>query len=157
MRRMALGIMLAMLASWTSHAVAQQAPPQPEALRRQVMERFLENYRVQAGLTDEQNEHFRTIIMGSFRERREIEARQGELFRALEGQLRPGVAADRDSVVVLLDGLMQVRQAQVDVGKRDFEELSTFLDPVQQGQLLLSLERLQRQIENIIRRRAQGQ
>lgn len=139
-----------------SPAVAQQPQPgQEEALRRQVMERFLENYRNQAGLTSEQFDRFTEIALRSFRERRQLDMRQRQLVRALEGQLRPGVAADQDSLIVLLDALTQTRQELVDLGRRDLEEYSTFLDPVQQAQLIVSLERFQQQIENLIRRRAQ--
>ena len=77
------------------------------------------------------------------------------MMRALEGQLRPGVAANQDSLEVLLAGVTQVRQELVDLGKRDLEEYATFLNPVQQAQLILSIEHFQQQIENILRRRAQ--
>ncbi len=136
--------------------VAQQPPrAQEEALRQQVMERFLQNYRNQAGLTEEQFQRFTDITLRAFRERRQFEVRQRQLMRALEGQLRPGVAADQDSLLVLLDAMTQTRQALVDLGTRDLEEYATFLDPVQQAQLIVSLERFQQQIENLIRRRAQ--
>ena len=137
-------------------AVAQQPQPaQEEALRRQVMERFMENYRNQAGLTPEQFDRFTEIALRSFRERRQLELRQRQLVRALEGQLRPGVAADQDSLIVLLDAMTQARQELVNLGRRDLEEYATFLDPVQRAQLIVSLERFQQQIENLIRRRAQ--
>jgi len=152
MRRLLLGCLVFIAAP----ALAQQAPrAQEEALRQQVMERFLQNYRNQAGLTDEQFQQFTDIALRSFRERRQLEMQQRQLMRALEGQLRPGVAADQDSLIVLLEGMTQNRQTLVDMGRRDLEEYATFLDPVQQAQLILSLERFQQQIENLIRRRAQ--
>lgn len=152
MRKLALACLVLIAAP----AMGQQSPrAQEETLRQQVMERFLQNYRDQAGLTDEQFQQFTDIALRSFRERRQLDVRQRQLMRALEGQLRPGVAADQDSLEVLLGGVTQVRQELVDLGKRDLEEYATFLNPVQQAQLILSIERFQQQIENILRRRAQ--
>ncbi len=133
----------------------QQATPAQAALRRQVIERFVTNYVAQSGLTDEQTDRFREVIERSFRERRAIETRQRRLTQALEGQLRPGVAANEDSVVALLGELTRSRQDLVDLANRDLETFASFLDPIQQAQLILSLERFQRQIDNLIRRRAQ--
>ena len=154
MRRFLLAYLV--MAAPAAPAGAQQPQDAPEeALRRQVMERFLENYRNQAALTAEQFESFREIALRSFRERRQLELRQRQLVRALEGQLLPGVAADQDSLIVLLDEITRTRQELVDLGRRDMEEYATFLNPVQQAQLVLSLQRFQQQIENILRRRLQ--
>ena len=66
---------------------------------------------------------------------------------ALQGQMRPGVAADADSLEVLMEALIAVQQERVDQARADMERYSEFLDPVQQAQLMLSLRRLQFQIE----------
>jgi len=126
---------------------AQQ--PNREVLQRQILTRLIENYRVQAGLTEEQTMQFRQTFQRQFQERRAIEIRERGLFQALEGQLRPGVAADQDSIVALLNALSQARQEQVDLVARYQAEYATFLTPIQQGQLVLLAERFQRQIENL--------
>jgi hypothetical protein len=124
-----------------------------EALQEQIVQRFVQNYRVQAGLTDQQTERFMHILERSFQDRREIESHLRELFGALEGQLRPGVAANPDSLSALLGEIRATRERQITLLNEYQQEFAEFLTPVQQGQLVLSLERLQRQIEAIIMRR----
>lgn len=135
---------------------AAQGGPNREMLQRQVMERFIMNFQTQAGLTPDQSQRFREVMTRSFGERRQIETRQRQLYVALERQLRPGVAADEDSVRVILERFKEARQAGVDLTNRDQAAFAEFLSPIQQAQLVLSLERLQRQIETILRRRMQG-
>lgn len=132
---------------------AQQ--PRREALERQVVERFIANYRAQAGLTAEQDARFRTVAMRSFNQRRERAQRERQLWQALEGQMRPGVAANADSVSKVLDALSASRLAGVEQMRADDREYATFLSPVQRAQLYLQVERLQRNIEDMLRRRMQ--
>ncbi len=88
---------------------AQDQPgPQRRQMLQQVMERLLENGRVQAGLTDEQFGRYREIARRSFAGRNEIQSRERGLWRALERQMRPGVAADEDSLTALIDSLVTV-------------------------------------------------
>ena len=135
-----------------------QGQPQPrEALMRQVTERFLENYRRQAGLTPEQNQKFRTLAQRSFEQRRERQQKEQELWRALGSQMRPGVAASPDSVTKLLDAIVATRAVAVDQLRADQKEYAAFLSPVQRAQLFLAFERLQRNIEDVIQRRMQRQ
>ena len=90
-------------------AFAQGGPPGPERLREQVIQRFIENYRAQAGLTDQQFTQFQAAVRRSWDERRALQDRERAMLRALEAQMRPGVAADQDSVGRLLDGLVQLQ------------------------------------------------
>lgn len=131
----------------------RQGPMHREALQEQIVRRFVQNFRTDAGLTDEQTERFIEVLERSFLERREIDRALRDLFRALEGQLRPGVAANPDSLTALLSEIRATRARQIALLNEYQDEFAAFLTPVQQGQLILSLERLQRQIETIIRRR----
>lgn len=137
--------------------ISAQARPTPERLREQVVARFIENFRNQAGLTDEQFARFQTVTRRSWRTRRELEQRQRQVLQALEGQMRPGVAADQDSVAALIDALLEIQTGQVARARADQEDYAAFLNPVQRGQLVLSFTRLERQIEQIVRRRMQQQ
>jgi Spy/CpxP family protein refolding chaperone len=132
-----------------------QEPPLAEALRRQVMERFLESFRAQAGLTPDQDRRFREVTQRSFERRRELEQRERAFWRALEGQMRPGVAADADSVTRLLDGLLALGQEKLDQTKTDQREYAAFLTPIQRAQLTLMWERFQRQVEQVRQRQMQ--
>jgi len=122
-------------------------------LRQRVMMRFMETYRIQAGLTDQQFARFRREMRRTFEERAALQRRQRELYLALEGQMRPGVAADADSVSRLLDGLEQAQQEQVDQFKAERKAYSAFLNPVQVAQLVLAWQRLQQQVQQVLQRR----
>jgi hypothetical protein len=138
-----------------SPAVAQNPAPARQELMRQVTERFMENYRQQAGLTPEQNQRFRTIAQRTFQQRRQRQQREQQLWRALELQMRPGMAANPDSVTKLLDEIVASRATAVEEARSDQKEFATFLSPVQRAQLFLAFERLQRNIQNVLQRRLQ--
>ena len=137
--------------------LSAQGRPNPERLREQVVARFIENFRNQAGLTDEQFAQFQTITRRSWQARRELEQRQRQVLQALEGQMRPGVAANPDSVATLIDTLIEIQAGQVARARTDQADYAAFLNPVQRAQLVLSFTRLERQIEQIVRRRMQQQ
>lgn len=138
---------------------AQQpgAPRQRQMLEARIVEQFFENYRRLAGLTPEQYTRFRAVATRSFQQRRERQQRERERWFALEEQMRPGVAANPDSVSKLLDGIVALRVAQVDQLKADDREFAAFLSPVQRAQLFLATERFQQNIQELIRRGMQRQ
>jgi len=130
-----------------------QDNPRRERLQRQVVERFMENYRARAGLSDEQFNQFQAVTRAAFARRASLQQRERGIWEALEGQMRPGVAADQDSVVRLLDGLIDLQAAHVEGARQDLRRYAEFLSPVQRAQLVISLRRLQEEIERIIRER----
>lgn len=106
---------------------AQNQPgPQRRQLLQQVIERLLENGRVQAGLTDEQFGRYREIARRSIGMRNEIQGRERVLWRELEGQMRPGVAADEDSATALIDSLIAVPGQLVDLMQAEQREYGAF-------------------------------
>ncbi len=135
-------------------ARAQQ--PNAQRLREQVMQRFLQNYVEQAGLDEGQKTQFGDAIRRTFEQRQELQNTQRQILRAMEGQMRPGVAADQDSLMTLLDELVDIQMAQAALASRQRTTSAGFLDPVQQAQLVLALSRLDRQIQEIVRRRAEA-
>lgn len=145
------------LLALSSVARAQAGPGLgAEQLRRMVVQRFLENYRVQAGLTDEQYGKVQTVVRGAFERRRAIQERQRALVQELEAQMRPGVAANPDSVTALLDRLLQIQGEEVDQARAEQRELAQFLTPVQRAQFVLAFTRLEQQIDQVVRRRMGG-
>jgi hypothetical protein len=146
---------LAGLLAFTGAAAAQGGPP-AERLREQVVQRFMENYRNQSGLTDEQFGQLQTVLRRSWEDRRASQERERALLRGLEGQMRPGVAAAPDSVTRLLDGLLQLQADRVDLARREQTLLAEFLAPVQRAQLVLALTRLENQIDQITQQRRDG-
>jgi hypothetical protein len=136
--------------------VAGQVRPDPERLREQVVQRFIENYRAQAGLTDAQFERFRASVRRQWETRRAVEQRERAILQGLGGQLRPGVAADQDSVTQLLDALEAVQAERLDRLRSEQAEFREYLSAVQRAQLVLSFTRLERQIEELIRQRMEA-
>ena len=132
---------------------AQDQGARRQQLMEQIANRFMENYREQAGLTPDQYQKFRGVAQRSFEQRRDRQEKEQVLWRALEGQMRPGMAANPDSVAKLLDAIVAARAAALDQIRLEQKEYATFLGPVQRAQLFLMFERLQRNVEEMIRRR----
>jgi hypothetical protein len=86
-------------------------------------------------------------------QRRELEASQRSLREALGGQLRPGVAANPDSVARLTDELMDVRVRYAESFRSEQRELARFLDPVQRAKITLLRDRLTNRARELRRRR----
>lgn len=147
-----LGVLLMILVAVP--LAAQQ--PRRQALEQRIVEQFYENYRRQAALSPEQFNRFRGVATRALQQRRDRTQRERRLWMALEEQMRPGMAANSDSVTKLMDGIVALRLANVDQLKADDKEYATFLSPVQRAQLFLAFERFQRNIEDLIRRRLQG-
>jgi hypothetical protein len=97
--------------------------------------------------------------MSSYAEkRRTLEMEERRLRQALNGQLRPGIAANPDSVTLLVDGISAARVNYAKLIQDEMRELSGVLSPVQRGQLFLMRERLlQRVREMRDARQGQGQ
>jgi hypothetical protein len=144
----ALILMTCALAGFTAPLTGQN-PQLRRQLQQQVVERFMENVRVQAGLSDEQIERVREVARQSFEERQVLAERERETWRALEGQMRPGVAADADSLEALLDRLLVIQDERVVQARREQATYAGFLTPVQRAQLTIAWHRLHMQIERI--------
>lgn len=131
-----------LLAASAALPTAAQEGPRAEMLRRQLERRFAEQIRTQLQLSEEETSRVGAIMSGSAERRRELEAAERRFRAALAGQLRPGIAADADSVNRLLDGLAQNRVDYARVMQDEMKELATVLTPVQRGQLFLMRDRL---------------
>jgi Spy/CpxP family protein refolding chaperone len=147
MRTLVLSTIAAL--AFAGPAVAQNPPMRRQALQQQVVERFLTNYRTQAGLTDEQFERLRETLRQSFEARNALAQREREAFRELESQMRPGVAADEAKVTDLLDDLVRIQAERAERARAEQQEYAAFLSPVQRAQLTLAWQRLQMQMERV--------
>lgn len=144
---------LLILVSLPFSLLAQEGrPPQRpgrEMLQQRVMERFVETYRQQAALTDEQLARFTESLRQTMERRREQMQHEREIWRALERQLRPGVAASADSLERLMSAIFASRAEQANRMKADYESYAEYLTPVQRALLLTSWERFQRRIRDV--------
>ena len=140
-------LITALAALAVQQVAAQEHPGRRQQLQQEVMRRFTENYRTQVGLDDEQFARFEETARQSMERRMEALQRERQLWMALQGQMRPGVAADADSLGTMMAALIDIQQERVDRAREEMATYGEFLTPVQQAQLMLSLRRLQFQIE----------
>lgn len=153
----ALSLTLALIVAGAPVVSGQQGQMrQRQMLQQQVMQRYMQNYKQQAGLNDKQFQDFTQLTERAFNERRELQQRERVLWQALEGQMKPGVAADADSLVGLIDAIFDVQQELIETERRNQADLAEFLTPVQRAQLMLSQRRLQNSIQNVMRNRQQN-
>jgi len=148
---LALGLLALLLLAPSLAGQEGQDRPTRQQLMRQIEQRFMARATEQLGLDDEQAEKLRSTVTHFAIERRLLEQRERDVKRGLNGQLRPGVAADQDSLVVLLEALTETRMSYIQSFKDELTEMTEYLDPVQRAQYVMLRERLLEQI-----RRAQA-
>ncbi len=127
-----------------------------QALRREIEDRFAQRVKERLGLTDEQLAKLRATSATYGARRRELQARERSLRRALAGQLRPGVAADQDSVARLTSSLMDVRSAYAQTFRDEDREMSRYLNPVQRSQIFVMRERLAQRVREVSEQRREA-
>ncbi len=153
-----VGVLVAVLFAQTPALAAQDTlndPVRIERLRRQIEERFGERLKEELGLTPDQATQLRGALAGLAARRRGMEQEERGTRQALASQLRPGVAANVDSVARLVDALTNQRVAYTQTFKDEMRELSTILNPVQRGQYLLLRDRLMQRAAELQQGRAQ--
>ncbi len=154
------GWLLFLLMSIGAPVLAAQdtAPPlnprRAEQLRQMIEQRFAQRVREALGLNEEQASRLRGVLAMVAEKRRVLEQEERELRQALGFQLRPGIAANSDSVVKLVNGLTAQRVAFAQTFQDEMRELSGFLTPVQRGQYLMMRDRLMMQVEELRRGQA---
>jgi hypothetical protein len=142
-------------------SAAQEPPRVPDsarvdALRREVERRFGERVRMELALSDRQMEQLRDHQGTFMRQRRALLLRQRDLRLALQQQMRPGVAADADSVGRLNDALRENRGRIFALEQDEEAKLSEFLTPVQVAQYRQLRERFLERVNELRRRGGPG-
>jgi hypothetical protein len=141
-----VGVVLMVMTASAAHAQTQDSigPGRRGPIRQMIEKRLAEKVKTQLGLTDEQMTKLRATTGKFGGQRRDLEQRQMEIRGALGQQLRPGVAANKDSVAKLTDELLAGRVKYAQTFQSELTELKTYLDPVQRAQLMAMRERLLR-------------
>jgi hypothetical protein len=129
------------------------ARPRVEELRRRVRERVAQRIQQDLKLSPDQMQRLRATVGTYAGRRRELEARQRDLRRALGGELRPGIAATPDSVARLTEELLDVRVRYAESFREEQRELARYLDPVQRAKLMVLRDRLTNRAQEFRRRR----
>jgi hypothetical protein len=120
-----------------------------EQLRMQIEQRFAQRVKVELGLSDQQLDRLRVAVRADRDRRLHIQDRERDLLRAMGEQMRPGVAANQDSLARLQDALAQNHVARAQLEQQEQRELSQFLTPVQRTRLLYMRQMLMRRIQTI--------
>lgn len=140
-------------------AQAQDVPQQPdparaEQLREEIERRFAEHVRTELGLNEDQMTRLHATNRKFAGERREVMLRQRDLRLALQQQMRPGVAADPDSVRRLNEALRGNRSRLFELEQTQERDMAGYLSPVQVAQYRMLRERLLQRVEDVRRNRA---
>lgn len=127
-------------------AAQDRTPP----MRPQMIEQaFAQRMQQQLGLDQATADKVRAVLTEWGGQRRELETEERQLHRALERQLRPGVAANADSVSRAIDQLLQNRVAYAETFQAEMRELAPVLSPVQRAQFLMMRDQILRRIREL--------
>lgn len=156
--RIAGMLVLVSMVAGPAAAAAQDTLPDParaEQLRLRIEQRFGQRLKEELGLTDEQGSRLRVALAGIAARRRGMEQEERRMRQALAYQLRPGIAANSDSVAKLVDALTNHRVEYAQTFKDEMRDLSAILNPVQRGQYLMLRDRLMQRAEELRQGRLQ--
>lgn len=123
-------------------------------LRDAIQQRFTQRVATELKLQEKQLAELRATSEKYAGRREELSRRSVELRAALRGELRPGVAANDDSVERVVKGLTELQVQRAQLQQEELEDLSGFLTPVQRARYLLLQQRLRQLIERAAERRA---
>lgn len=132
-----------------------QNPDRAALIRGQIEERFGQAIRTQLGLNDQQMERLRTVSRANEDRLRDFNQREADMFRSVMDQMKPGVAANQDSMGRMLDGIAALRVQRAQSEQQELRELAQFLNPLQRAQLLVMRQQMMNRID-AIRRGGQG-
>jgi len=121
-------------------------------LMQRIQDRFAARVQEELGLTDAQAAKMRQTTTKWFGFRRDLDSQQRQLRQALAGQLRPGIAANKDSVSRYVSQLIDIKVRYAESFKQESGEMSAYLTPVQQAQYFMMRERL---LDRIVEAREQ--
>ena len=125
-----------------------------DQLQQQIEQRFGAAVQRQLGLSSDQADKLRATEE-KFRPRRRAIMREQLLVRlGLQDQMRPGEAANADSVRRLMDGLQANRAALLRLDQEQDQEMSGYLTPVQRARYQMLRERLLQRLQEVRRERA---
>ena len=120
-----------------------------DSLRHRIEERFAARAQEELGLTTEQTAKLRATSQQFGARRGELRSRDERLRDALAAQLRPGVAANQDSVAKLTDAMIGLRMAEAQASRDEVKEQSKYLNPVQRARLYVMRERFAHRLREV--------
>ncbi len=124
-------------------------PPRAAALRGQIEETFKRRAMKELSLTDDQASRMSRVVQATGDRRRLLEDEMRRMQDALDTELRPGVAANADSVSRLIDRMGQNRVTYAESFRDEMRDLQPVLSPIQRGQYLMMRDRLLQRIREL--------
>jgi protein CpxP len=157
MRRLRWFLMAALLVAVPPLSAQGNGDQSPQAarMRQQIEQRFAQQIQANLGLTDEQAVKLRATFNTYAPKRRAMEQELRAIKRGLQGQLRPGIAANSDSVSTLVDRLLATKVTYAQSFVDENRDMAKYLTPVQRAQFQVMRERLMARIEEIQQQRQQ--
>ncbi len=120
-----------------------------DSLRHRIEERFATRAQEELGLNNEQTARLRATSQQFGARRGELRTRGQRLREALAAQLRPGIAANQDSVAKLTDAMIELRTAEAQASREEVKEQSKYLTPVQRARLYVMRERFAHRVKEV--------
>ena len=118
-------------------------------LRQQIEQRFSERVQQDLNLSTEQAAKLRATQERYNARRRMLAQQQMERRRAIDNQMRPGVAANQDSLRKLLDAQRAGRAEIAKVDQDEDQEMSGYLTPVQRARYQQMRARLMERVQEM--------
>jgi len=128
---------------------ADTASIRADSLRHRIEERFAARAQEELGLSNEQTTKLRATSQQFGARRGELRTRGERLREALAAQLRPGIAANQDSVAKLTDAMIQLRMAEAQISRDEVKEQAKYLNPVQRARLYVMRERFAHRVREV--------
>jgi hypothetical protein len=120
-----------------------------DSLRQRIEERFAARAQQELGLTNDQTTKLRATSQQFAARRGELHKQGERLHEALAAQLRPGVAANQDSVAKLTDAMIGLRMSEAQISRDEVKEQSKYLNPVQRARLYVMRERFAHRLREV--------
>ena len=151
------GIALVSACILAAPASAQQVSPPPArpraAILRDIGLVFLNQVTREMALSADQVPRFQKIVAAWAQKRAVLEADERRLRQSLAGELRPGIAANPDSVARFVDALNDNRVEYATSFRDEMRELVPILTPVQRGQFEVARDRMLQRIRDLQQQR----
>jgi Spy/CpxP family protein refolding chaperone len=149
-----IGLLLAPALAAQQDSAAVPDSAERERLQQEIERRFGAVVQQRLGLTNSQADRLRATEE-RYRTRRRAIVRQQLLLRfGLQDQMRPGQAANADSVRRLMDAIQANRSDLLRLDQEQDREMAGYLTPVQRAQYQMLRERLLQRLQEVRRERA---
>jgi len=122
-----------------------------ESLRQEILDRYRARAHEVLNLGTDQVGRFDSTQAQAWVQRRDLMLQRQRINMALRWQLRPGVAANPDSVSKLLDARHRVSESLFRVDDQEDRDMAGFLTPVQRAQYQEFRQRFRERVAEVLR------